>query len=112
MADLPEAAKTPCNQCPWRRDARPGHLGPHDAETWALAAHGESAIACHVTIKPGRSEAEWDDPGLKQCRGAAIFRANVFKLPRNPQIVTGPADHDRVFSSNEEFITHHAQEDS
>lgn len=109
MRDLPEVTKTPCNECPWRRDATPGHLGPHDAQTWALGAHGESAIACHSSIKDGhgRGEAEWDDPGLRQCKGAAIFRANIHKLPRDPAIAVGPKDTTTVFANNAEFITHH-----
>lgn len=108
MRDLPEVTAAPCVECPWRRESTPGHLGPHSAEEWALGAHGESAIACHMTIKRP-IEAEWDDPGLRQCKGAAIFRANVLKLPRDPAIAVGPRDTDKVFSNNAEFITHHKE---
>lgn len=104
MRDLPEVTKTPCSECPWRRVAKPGHLGPHSADEWALGAHGESAIACHMTIHG--PDAEWDDGTMRQCAGAARFRANIHKLPRDPAIAVGPKD-PKVFSDNREFITHH-----
>lgn len=99
--EYPDCVAEPCNECPWRRDAMPGHLGPMDAREWAQAAHGETAIACHKTL----SGDGWE--GASQCRGAAIFRENVCKNPRNPTITTGPEDHDQVFSSNEQFVNHH-----
>lgn len=99
--EFPDAPPTPCNECPWRRDAMPGHLGPEDARGWAAMAHGETAIACHKTLNGDG----W--VGASQCRGAAIFRANVCKQPRNPTVVTGPEDHETVFSSNGEFVNHH-----
>lgn len=106
--DYPVATKTPCIECPWRRDSAAGHLGPHDAKTWAQAAHGESAIACHATI----TGEDWTDPGMRQCAGAAIFRRNVLKLPHNPTIATSDEpDHERVFSSSREFIAHHERHD-
>lgn len=104
--NIPPAVKDPCNECPWRRDAAPGHLGPHSAMEWHRIAHGESAIACHKTI---RVSGEWA-PGTRQCRGAAIFRENVCKNPRNPTIETGPRDMETVFATDEEFIEHHEGE--
>lgn len=99
----PEVTPTPCSECPWRRSATPGYLGPHDAEEWIQIAHAEGPIACHLTCN---GDAEWS-PEVRQCAGAARFRANVHKKPRNSSIVTGPQDHKAVFSSNIEFIEHH-----
>jgi hypothetical protein len=93
----------PCKECPWRRDSQPGYLGPLDAETWLVAAHGDQPIACHETIKS--SDQPWNE--LKQCRGSAIFRANVFKSPRNRDVAVGPLDTKMVFGTNEEFLEHH-----
>lgn len=108
MADYPEVTKTPCIECPWRKDATPGWLGPHTAEEWVRGAHGEGAIACHRTIQRGSGEAEWNDPGLRQCAGAAQFRANVFKQPRDPNIaVADKRDDSLVFGTNSEFLEHH-----
>lgn len=100
----PECVKEPCNECPWRRAALPGHLGPYTPEEWTEVAHGESPIACHKTIPSGGG---WGDR-TRQCRGAAMFRANVAKTPKNPTITTGPRDTERVFRKNYEFIDHHS----
>lgn len=94
-----------CKECPWRRDSEPGHLGPYDARTWILAIHSDQPIACHETIKS--SEQDWSE--LKQCRGSAIYRANVYKSPRNPAVVVGPSDTETVFADDREFLEHHEQ---
>lgn len=99
----PDPTKEPCNDCPWRRNSVRGWLGPYDARQWIEAAHGEGAIACHQTIPKGGG---WG-PNTLQCRGAAIFRANAKKQPRNPTITTGPEDKERVFAWDDEFIEHH-----
>jgi hypothetical protein len=105
--ELPtEAVKEPCNDCPWRRNAVQGWLGPHDANEWAEAAQSDSAIACHQTIRESES---WE--GTKQCRGASIFRANICKMSRDPRVVNSEADHERVFSSPQEFIEYHEGEE-
>ncbi len=108
----PDATPEPCNDCPWRRVATPGWLGPYLPSDWIKIVHGESPIACHQTIRveEGATEGDWDDPKMRQCRGAAIFRANVAKSPKHPDIVTGPADEESCFGSNEEFLEHHGGE--
>lgn len=100
--EYPPAVAKPCNDCPWRRNATPGWLGPHTAEEWLDQAHGEAAIACHQTLPTGGGWA----PESCQCRGVASFRANVYKQPRNPTIEVGPRDPD-VFESNAEFLDYH-----
>lgn len=124
--DLPPAVPRPCNDCPWRRVASPGWLGPHEPETWLAIAHGEEPIACHQTI-PVMPETDpddyaehptlpfeaiqaiWRDPGIRQCAGAAIFRCNVHKSPRNRQDAERAfeADPMTVFATDEEFLAHH-----
>lgn len=100
--DLPAAVPQPCNDCPWRKASTPGWLGPYSAKRWLRAVHGETAIACHETIKvPG----SWE--GTRQCAGSGSFRANVCKSPRDPRVVQGPPCDD-VFGSNQEFLDHHA----
>lgn len=101
--EYPPPVKEPCNDCPWRRAAKPGWLGPYEADLWLEIIHGESPIACHKTIPAGSG---WGE-NTQQCRGAAIFRANVCKSPRNPSIETGPRDIERVFQTNDEFKNHH-----
>lgn len=104
---LPDATSRPCNDCPWRREAAPGWLGPHDAKTWVQMAHGETAIACHLTI----TDESWDDPGMRQCKGAAIYRANVGKLPRSHEVTRASADREKIFSSPMQFTDHHTIKD-
>lgn len=88
--------KKPCVDCPWARRALRGWLGKMPADGWVQAAHGETYIECHVHT------------GV-QCAGAAIYRANVCKLPRHPEALRLPADRVLVFASPTEFLTHHAQ---
>jgi hypothetical protein len=86
--------KAPCGDCPWRRDALRGWLGSLSVEEWLREAHGEARIECHTLTGA-------------QCAGAAIYRGNVCKKPRDPNILKLPAAHVRVFSSPAEFTSHH-----
>jgi hypothetical protein len=95
----------PCDECPWLRDSLPGFLGPHDPATWRSLAHSDQPIACHKTIKQEGSMA-----GTLQCAGAAIYRGNVCKSPRDPEVARAKPDHDLVFSTPWEFIGHHEGE--
>lgn len=87
----------PCHDCPWRRNALQGWLGGNTAEQWLEIAHGEARIPCHALKGP-------------QCAGAAIFRANMCKLPRDPSVLRLPADREAVFAHNGEFLDHHERE--
>ena len=101
--DLPPPVPQPCNDCPWRKNATPGWLGPHSAKQWVRMAHGETPIACHETIK---FDGSWE--GAKQCAGAASFRANVAKRPRDPAVALGPRRED-VFETTEDFVEYHTE---
>jgi hypothetical protein len=105
MDNLPEVTKKPCAECPWRREAERDYLGPHTAGEWVELAHTDSPIACHLTIN-GLFQ-DWSE--LRQCAGAAIFRANVYKTPRHPKVAKLPRDEATVFASDEEFIEHHTK---
>jgi hypothetical protein len=51
---------------------------------------------------------KWDDPAIRQCAGSAIFRANICKSPRNPEVARADeADRVTVFGWDNEFIDHH-----
>lgn len=102
MADIPPPTSKPCSECPWRRAAWAGWLGPYTAERWVEIAHSDAPVACHKTI---RESGSWD--GAFQCRGLASFRANVCKMPRDEAVETGPVDHSAVFSTGSEFMAHH-----
>jgi hypothetical protein len=86
--------KTPCSDCPWARDSLKGWLGTMTPEEWLAAAHSETSIECHTLLGA-------------QCAGSAIYRANVCKTPRYPEILQLPKDPDKVFTSPMQFHEHH-----
>ncbi len=88
--------RTPCSDCPWARKALPGWLGSMTAGEWLQAAHGEAEIECHTILGA-------------QCAGSAIYRGNVCKTPRYPQILVLPANRELVFATPKEFKEHHEQ---
>lgn len=94
-----------CDGCPFSRTSTPGYLGPHTAKEWADMAHSDAPMACHETI---RQDEHWTE-GTKQCRGMAIFRANIAKRPANPIIETGPRDTALVFGWDDEMRRHHGE---
>lgn len=109
LDNLPPVVPKPCEECPFRRDSVPGHIGPYAAHDWPNMAHAEGPIACHMTIK---GDEGWGQDGMKQCAGAAIFRANIMKSPRHPKVARLPADKQLVFAWDDELIAHHAPESS
>lgn len=109
---LPPGCPKPCNDCPWRRKAAPGWLGPMPGEDWISLAMSDEPIACHETIKETDDDGngDWSDPRMRQCTGAAIFRRNNGKLPRNSEDAAASvsADRETVFATRHEFLDHHA----
>lgn len=87
----------PCSDCPWRRAALPGWLGSLTAEEWLSAVHGEAQIDCHVQFD-------------RQCAGAAIYRANVSKVPRDRTLLVLSPDRS-VFGSRTEFLKYHSKDE-
>ena len=87
-----------CSDCPWARDALRGWLGTLSAEEWVEIAHSEMTADCHALKGP-------DEPW--SCAGMAIFQANVCKSPRDPNALRLPADREKVFSRDAEFLDHH-----
>lgn len=87
----------PCSDCPFARNALAGWLGNLSIEDWIQAVHGEALIDCHTLIGP-------------QCAGAAIYRANVCKLPHDSRILRLRPSRELVFASPMEFRKHHAKE--
>lgn len=85
----------PCSDCPFAREALPGWLGNTSADEWIAIAHGEAKVDCHALSGP-------------QCAGIAIYRANVAKRCRDRNILVLPPDEERVFTTRQEFLAHHA----
>lgn len=91
----------PCSDCPWSRKSVPGWTGPNTVEEWMGCIHGDERIDCHT-----RKQANGDQ---WQCAGAAIYRGNVCKRPRDPAVLVLPANEKLVFSWGE-FERHHGKE--
>lgn len=88
---------SPCSDCPWARAALKGWLGDLTADEWLQQAHGEGRLDCHTLAGA-------------QCAGAAIYRKNICKLPRDKKLLLLPADREQVFSGPYEFKAHHETE--
>lgn len=89
--------KSPCSDCPWARRSLAGWLGSATREEWLGDAHGEARIECHTLIGA-------------QCAGAAIYRANVSKLPRDGSLLRLPSNPELVFADKHEFWDHHSMD--
>jgi len=90
----PRQITKPCSDCPWARDALNGWHGGNTIDEWLAFAHSETHIECHV------------HPNV-QCAGAAIYRSNVGKLPRDRGLLMLPEDRAMCFASPREFTEHH-----
>jgi hypothetical protein len=97
----PTQHKKPCVDCPFGRIAVKGWI-PETPEGWLQKAHGEGRFECHTTKRHD------DEPW--QCAGAATFRANVCKAPRDRSLLVLPQNKKLVFASNQEFFDHHRKE--
>jgi hypothetical protein len=88
--------KTPCSDCPWRRDSVPGWLGGHEPQEFVRLGHNDQTYHCHVITN-------------QQCAGLAIFRANVIKRCDPPNLRL-PENRALIFAWDNEFLAHHERE--
>lgn len=86
--------KSPCSDCPFRRDSVPGWLADMTPGEYLALAHSDEKVECHVLQ-------------TQQCAGLAIYRRNVAKKPRDPEVLILPANQRDVFGNPVEFIAHH-----
>lgn len=94
----------PCNQCPFSRAIEPGYLGGSPPETFIGQAVLPFWLPCHQCSNYRGKES--DASKVRQCAGAAIFRANIGSVPPAPMLVL-PKDTELVFSTVAEFYAHH-----
>lgn len=86
--------KKPCSDCSWARASLKGWTGDVPPEGWIEDVHGEARIECHTKLGA-------------QCAGAAIYRSNVLKSPRDKSLLILPANKLLVFARPQEFLDHH-----
>jgi hypothetical protein len=99
------ALKTPCNECPWRRNHPAGWLGGYEPEDFTQQVQFDGPpLPCHKTIPPG-GEAK------AMCAGALIFMKNSCKGANHPDygnaLDTVEQDTVHVFQWGSEFLAHH-----
>jgi hypothetical protein len=107
--------KTPCIECPWKRQSLAGWLGPQNADWYVDRIRAEQPMACHMHfddkthLKP-ENEAISD---LPYCAGSLIVQRNMCKKPRDLEYATAVERVERtlaVFSHPFEFWKHHTKE--
>jgi hypothetical protein len=104
--------KKPCKECPFNRvNILEGDKpGGSDVTVYIGQIQGPFWLPCHMDKN---YEGKKSDPScVDQCAGAAIFRSNLkdkglqkYGLPKSLMFLE--ADHNRVFSSFEEFYAHY-----
>lgn len=104
--------KTPCAECPWRRNSLRGWLGEDNPEDFYRAnITNEGAMPCHMQIDyedPHWKETQLPDADL--CAGSLIYFNNTNKRPRDPEIaqaVDAVGTSPQVFEWPDQFIGHH-----
>jgi hypothetical protein len=107
------AIRTPCAECPLRRDSRPRYLGGYTAEMYLDIMHSPASVACHLS--PGFQEGQVETQ--RHCTGVAAFRAAVGHVchvggvlaDAHESTLAVGADHEVFLSSVPEFLEHHGR---
>lgn len=103
--------KTPCAQCPFRKDSPPGYLGASSAPEFLDSTLWDAEMPCHMAINYG--DPDWFEkqyPSADLCVGSLQFQNNFMKLPRPRKLSDACQEvgkNDAVMSSPEEFMEHH-----
>lgn len=97
--------KTPCRECPWRRESVAGFLGGFSAEHYADIVQENQAPSCHLRDHgPG-------DPETAFCVGALHVAANACIGLREPphaeEAKRKIGRNEACFSHPREFFSHH-----
>lgn len=98
-----------CKACPFRINCLPGYLGDDEPAHFLHTACSEEEMPCHTGINYENKNWKLNLNKSHQCSGRAIFLANIFKMPRNPDIKRLPADRINFFKDKEAFTKHHTE---
>lgn len=71
--------KTPCNECPFRKNSIPGWLGPHKIEDFRTMASADVDFKCHMELDTLGDEAN-------TCGGYIYWRLNSFMMAKDPYL--------------------------
>lgn len=98
----------PCRGCPFSPSVKPGDLGGSPVETFLGQAAGPFMLHCHAA--PGYSPAaSRANPHLRQCAGAAIYRANTGVAPFLPTPLLRLPPGDEAFRTPAAMVAHHCE---
>lgn len=109
-----EHCKTPCNDCPFRKNSLAGWLGEYSAQDLHMLVMSERPFPCHMTHAD--EDLDWDEAGTKEnplCAGALLFMKKSAKMPRDPELakILKSFDYsgcDNILSVTE-FYKHHTE---
>jgi hypothetical protein len=107
MCETSKKQGKPCRECPFNRKnvlgPTPEALGHSRPEVYIGQSEGPFWLPCHMEKGYRGKETTTDDVG--QCRGAAIYKANLGiseKMPK--QLLRLPKDTETVFADHAEFL--------
>ena len=98
--------KTPCAECPLRKDSIRGALGGYTAMQYLVVLHGIADLACHMSkgFPADRSQ-------QRSCAGVAMYRAHNRLKPWGHAMeavaVLAGEDRSMVFDHPLGFLLHH-----
>jgi len=105
-----------CSDCPFRKKAMKGWLGPWQPEEIQQMIHGENKYICHSDINKrssvGQSESQIDEQG-QHCVGFLRYRTKVCKTSRDEdqrahQYKLKEIDDQEVIDAFQ-FVAHHTE---
>lgn len=109
------ACKTPCNECPFRKNSHPGYLGgvyENGQELHDMIMTLEKPFNCHKTID--KDVVSYDEVGSKEypiCAGALMYMKKNAKRPKDKEMDNLVQDVDKSQLDNilsvPELIQHH-----
>jgi hypothetical protein len=74
----------PCRECPFRREAPKGWLGPWTVEEVHSTVQGEGGLACHLDV--GRNGEGKPIEFYRPCVGSLLHANKTCKAYRNPRL--------------------------
>lgn len=103
-------ARSPCHDCPYRRDAP--RMVAHVAAAVMAETMSDYTMFCKTRedelIAQGEESSDPMERVEVECSGASIFFANTCKLTTNPfKAPRLPPDRTLVFGNALEFLAHH-----
>lgn len=109
--------RTPCKECPFRRESAAGYLGAasHDPHAF-LDPHwdGPTPLPCHMQVDWEAENAQEQAREAPLCQGLLIMAKNSCKMPTDREVadavVETDADTETVFHWVHEFYQHHGDE--